>query len=434
VGLTSGLFLWLAITVAAGAIAGTTWLWPRLACQRIGQVGARITLIALGQILIVAAVLTYLNDSFSFFSSWSALLGRVPAQQRAVSLPGTARAARTQPIVITGSSIGTTYRGVSALGQNGGGLIASAGVQADAAGVPLVAGHSRAPALTISAAARSGAVLRVTIRGQYTGIVGASDYVYLPPAYFQPAYAGARFPVVLAFAGYPTDPLNVVRTLLLPAIASRLGTAHRIRPAIYVMVNPSVALPRDTECTNIPAGLQVATFFATDVPLAVMRTFRAQSRPTGWAAIGFSTGAYCAAKMAMLYPGQFSAAVGMSGIYSAIRDHTTGNLYGGSRGYQNENDLQWRLRHLPAPPVSVLIASSAGEDNLPSSLRFLRLIHPPMQGYSLILQRGGHNYSTWRRELPQALAWLSRRLTPPARGPKAASEQVALSSRHAVRR
>jgi len=426
VGLTSGLFLWLTITLAAGAIAGTTWLWPRLAWQRNGQVGARIALIAVGQILIVAAVLAYLNDSFSFFSSWSALIGPVPARQSAVSLPDTARAASTQPIVITGSSIGATYRDGSALGRYGSGLIASPGGRPDAAGLPLFAGRTHAATRSISAAARSGAVLRVTIRGRYTGIVGASDYVYLPPVYFQPAYAKARFPVVLAFAGYPTDPLNMMRMLGLPAMAARLATAHRIRPAIYVMVNPSVALPRDTECTNIPAGLQVATFFGTDVPLAVERSFRAESRPTGWAAMGFSTGAYCAAKMAMLYPGQFSAAVGMSGIYAAIKDHTTGNLYGGSHGYRNENDLQWRLRNLPAPPVSVLIASSAGEDNLPGSLAFLHLIHPPMQGYSLILPRGGHNYSTWRRELPQILRWLSRRLTPPAPGHGAARprEQV----------
>ena len=420
-GLTSGLFLWLTIMLAGGAIAGTTWLWPRLAWQRIGQVGARIALIAVGQILIVAAVLAYLNDSFSFYSSWSALIGPAPARQNAVSLPETARAASTQPIVITGTSIGTTYRGGSALGRYGSGLIASPGGRPDAAGLTLFGDRTHAPTHSISAA-RSGAVLRVTIRGQYTGIVGASDYVYLPPVYFQPAYAKARFPVVLAFAGYPTDPLNLMRTLGLPAMAARLATAHRIRPAIYVMVNPSVALPRDTECTNIPAGLQVATFFGTDVPLAVERTFRAQSRPTGWAAMGFSTGAYCAAKMAMLYPGQFSAAVGMSGIYAAIKDHTTGNLYGGSRGYRDENDLQWRLRQLPAPPVSVLIASSASEDNLPNSLAFLHLIRPPMQGYSLILRRGGHNYSTWRRELPQVLQWLSCRLTPARLVPPAARQ------------
>src|SRR5262249_6338210 len=143
VGLTSGLFLWLTIMLAAGAIAGSTWLWPRLASQRIGQVGGRIALIAIGQGLIVAPVLAYLSDSFTFFSSWSALIGPAPAQQGAVSLPDTARAASTQPIVITGSTIGTTYRGGSALGRYGGGLIAS----------PPFAGHTHAPTSSIGAAA-----------------------------------------------------------------------------------------------------------------------------------------------------------------------------------------------------------------------------------------------------------------------------------------
>src|SRR5258708_35657234 len=101
VGLTSGLFLWLTIMMAAGGIAGTTWLWPRLAWQRNGQVRARIALIALGQILIVAAVLAYLNDSLSFFTSRSPLISPVPARQCAASLPDTAHAPSTQTTVIT---------------------------------------------------------------------------------------------------------------------------------------------------------------------------------------------------------------------------------------------------------------------------------------------------------------------------------------------
>src|SRR5262249_62411796 len=114
VGLPSGLFLWLTIMLAASAITGTTWLWPRLAGQRIGQVGGRIALIAIGQVLIVAAVIAYLNDSFTFFNSWSALIGPAPARQGAVSLPDTAGAARPPPPVVTGSRIGTQYRGGSA--------------------------------------------------------------------------------------------------------------------------------------------------------------------------------------------------------------------------------------------------------------------------------------------------------------------------------
>src|SRR5690349_12711630 len=37
-----------------------------------------------------------------------------------------------------------------------------------------------------------------------------------------------------------------------------------------------------------------------------------------------------------------------------LRDNTTGELWGGSRVLKNLNNLEWRLRHLPPPPVSIL--------------------------------------------------------------------------------
>jgi enterochelin esterase-like enzyme len=409
VGLTSTPLAWCIGCAAATLIGTTVWLWPRLARQGVSQIAARLGLIVVSQLLVSAAVLLAINDSLYFFTSWNSLLGRGLSVQATVPPSTAGTMAISHPIVITGSSIGTTFRGGSALpvGYVGGGP--SEPDAADAARLALISGHAVRPGRALRAAAKSGAVLRVTVHGQYSGIVGADDYVYLPPQYFQPVFAAARFPVVLAFTGYPNDPLNLMKLLHLPAIAARLQATGRIHPAIYVMVNPSVAMPRDTECTNIPAGIQVATFFGRDVPLAVQRTFRTVT--TAWGAIGYSTGAACAVKMAMLYPAQYAAAVGMSGYYIAAKDRSTGDLYGGSTAYRKENSMVWRLRHLPAPPVSVLATSSAGERNMPGTIAFLHLIKPPMRGYKLILRRGGHNYSTWRRELPQSLQWLSRLLS-----------------------
>ncbi|HVB41590.1 MAG TPA: alpha/beta hydrolase-fold protein [Streptosporangiaceae bacterium] len=404
-GLTSGALLWLEITAATACVLGTALAWPRLARQRTGQIAARVGLILACQATVLAAATTYVNDTFGFFASWSAMLGNSSTRYPQAPPPAAVAAVdHARPITITGISDGTLFRGDSALRQAAGGL--AAGTTPSALGL-------RAPNGIARVAASSGAVLRVTIHGEYTGITAANDYVYLPPQYFQPGYAGARFPVIMTFTGYPNDPLNLMRLLKLPATVSRLTAAGHLQPAIYLMLNPSVALPQDTECTNIPAGLQVATFFGRDVPLAVEQAFHTQTTRSGWSTLGYSTGAYCATKMAMLYPGQFSAAVAMSGYFVALKDHTTGNIYGGSPAYRNENNLDWRLTHLPAPPVSVLVASSAsGEPSLPGSLVFLHLVRPPMHGYSLILPQGGHNYHTWRRELPQSLEWLSSRLAP----------------------
>jgi enterochelin esterase-like enzyme len=380
--------------LALGSVAGAAWLWPRLSRPWPAQLAERLGLILLTQIFATAAVLTFLNDYLSLMGSWSEVFGTGPQRHAWTASPPPQFLA--SPVAITGATLGVSF---------GRGTLAPQAAQRLLASPPT--------GTAVAAAARNGVVLRVTIHGQYTGITTGSDYVYLPPQYFMPGHAAERFPVVLGFTGYPNEPLDLMRLLYMPSTAARLVKAGRAQPAIYVMVNPSVALPRDTECTNVPAGPQVATFFGRDLPLALEHTFRVNPGRSGWGAIGYSTGAYCAVKLAMLYPDQFSAAVGLSGYYVALKDLTTGNIYGGSPGYRAENDLGWRLSHLPAPPISVLVASTAsGEQTLPGTMTFLHLIRPPMRGYSLILRQGGHNYFTWRRELPQSLTWLSARLRP----------------------
>jgi enterochelin esterase-like enzyme len=397
---------------AAGSVAAAVWVWPRLASQRPAVVAARLGVIAGSQLLVLAAVGVFINGYFAFFGSWSSLFGGGGSAPAAAA----AAVASSRPIVVTGADLGPVPGG-SALPELANGRLAAKPPHVYAQSPP-PSSLAVAPGLDLrggaAAAARSvGKVLQVTVTGQHTGIVSAANYVYLPPQYFQPAYARVRFPVVLALTGYPNDPWSIVRWLDLPSTAADLVADGKIGPAVYVMINVSVVLPRDTECTNVPEGPQAETFLAQDVPEAVERTFRVQTGRSGWSVLGYSTGGYCAAKLAMMYPQEFSSAVSLAGYYTALEDGTTGNLYGSSGAYRNENNLDWRLAHLPAPPVSVLVTSSeVGEHDLPGTEAFLHLIHPPMRGYSLILAQGGHNYGTWVRQLPQSLEWIFQRLTP----------------------
>jgi enterochelin esterase-like enzyme len=437
-GLTSALFISLTIALACGSLVGIVWLWPRVSGPGVPGIASRLGLIVVSQLLMIVAFLACLNSYFGFFGSWSSLIGSASPP----ALPRAGTAIFTRPIEVTGSDLGPVPGGGSVLPVAANGAFATrpphyyahthTSPKQQASSTPGAkngkpakgrkgsAGHTgqigrSGTGPVVRTPATVGKVLQVNIRGERTGIGVTSDFIYLPPQYFQRPYAHARFPVVLALTGYPNDPWSIVRRLALPATAARLVAAHRIKPAIYVMMNVSVALPRDTECTNVPAGPQVETFFAEDVPQAVERTFRAQTGRSGWSVLGYSTGGYCAAKLAMTDPYQYSSAVSLAGYYGAIKDRTTGNIYGGSQAYQNENNLDWRLQHLPAPPVSVLVTSSrVGELDLPGTLTFLRLVHSPMRGYALLLRQGGHNYHTWLRELPQSLEWLNQRLTPAA--------------------
>src|SRR6202167_4167196 len=107
------------------------------------------------------------------------------------------------------------------------------------------------------------------------------------------------------------------------------------------------------------------------------------------------------------------AATARPSYYTALQDSTPESLYGGSTAFRDENNLDWRLKHLPAPPVSVLVTSSlVGEHDLARTHAVLRLVHSPMRGHSLLVKQGGHNYRTWVRQLPQSLEWLNQRLTP----------------------
>src|ERR1019366_220765 len=99
-GLTSGLFIDLTIAAAVAGIAGTVWLWPRIARQRIGPIAARLGLVAVSQALAVIALLAWINGYFMFFGSWSALFGSGPVAS-AASAGGPHRRARSRSPALT---------------------------------------------------------------------------------------------------------------------------------------------------------------------------------------------------------------------------------------------------------------------------------------------------------------------------------------------
>ncbi|GLW96204.1 alpha/beta hydrolase-fold protein [Microtetraspora sp. NBRC 16547] len=369
--LTSITLQMLVAALAVGALVATVWLWPRLSGPSWRSVAGRIGVLIGDQLLMLAALGLALNSYFAFYSSWSDLLGTDTST--APIVPATAEGASL--VQITGSTPV---------------LVPHPG-----------AGHS------------GGRLEQVVISGPRTGL-SAPAYVYLPPQYFQKKFTTARFPVIVALTGYPGDAKNLVTRMNLPERAATLISSHQMRPTIMVLMRPTVAPPRDTECVDVPGGPQAETFLSEDLRHAIAATFRVGTDAQSWGVLGGSTGGYCALKLTMRHPTVFSAAVSLSGYYHALVDVTTGDLFGGNTRLRDEHDLMWRLAHLPAPPVSVLVTSSKqGESNYKATKAFVAAVKPPMQASSLILPSGGHNFATWNRELPQALPWLAQQLHDP---------------------
>ncbi|MFA1550862.1 alpha/beta hydrolase [Actinomadura chokoriensis] len=367
--LTGRPLLCLLIVAVVAVLAATVWGWGRLAGPGVRMVAARLGALALCQALVTLLVLVVVNGHFGFYGTWGELAGAAGVGGRVVQKQ-----------------------------ERGGGGVTATLVQ-------------RKPEVSIGGTAkRDGRLDTVDIRGPRSGL-HARGYVYLPPQYFQEG-GTRRFPVAVVFSGYPGAQRNLITQVKVPQTARDEVKGGRIQPMVYVMLRPSMVKGRDTECLDIPNGPQTATFFTQDLPEAVRNSYRVAEGRQGWGVLGLSTGGYCSLKLAMRHSDVFSRAASLSGYYGAIKDITTGDLYGGSQAVRNENDLFWRMRHRPQPPISVLVTTSrTGEKNKDETQRFLSLVRPPMRASSLILDSGGHNFETWRRALPQVLRWMSHGLT-----------------------
>jgi enterochelin esterase-like enzyme len=234
-------------------------------------------------------------------------------------------------------------------------------------------------------------------------------WVLLPAGYNDPANAARRYPVIEFLPGYPGTPTTWLHALKLQQVTDAEIAAGRVKPFIGVLPTMNVAMPRDTECTNIPHGLQVATWLGSDVP----RILAQQARTTplgGWGITGYSTGGFCTAKLLLTYPTTFRAGAVLAGYYTAGTDSTTGDLFGGSQATRQANDPTWLVTHHPPPAADLLAVYSAGDPatDLPTQ-RFLAAAHPPLHVEQIRLASGGHNTGVWLSVEPQVLAWLTHR-------------------------
>ncbi|MGW1892693.1 alpha/beta hydrolase [Streptomyces sp. NPDC002004] len=386
-GLTSRALEYAVALSALACVGLTVWLWPRLARSGPLPVLGRLATIGVTQIAVLVAFALAVNANFEFYGSWDELLGR----------------GSTAPAQVTGLTKGGVY---STVGARHGGLIQPAGAQ----GLDQVKGIPRGPAEKV------GRVESVRVIGRRTRAINPA-FVYLPPQYFQKQYHRQRFPVVVAISGYPGGIINLAKYLQVPQTAGRLIAENRMQPTVVVMVRPTIAPPRDTECVDVPGGPQAETFFTKDLPEALKETYRVGHDPSAWGALGYSSGGSCSLQLALRNPGVYTSAAALSADYRIGNDLTTGDLFGtgpAAARRQREHDLIWRLGHLPRPRVSVLVASSRkGEKDYGETMKFLSAVRPPMTSAKIILPEGSHHFTTWIREIGPALEWMSQQLTFP---------------------
>ena len=227
-----------------------------------------------------------------------------------------------------------------------------------AAGPQLVSALTRSDT-SLKLAQQQGYTLHLTVTGPRSHIT-RSVYVYLPPEYFQPSYKAYRFPVIELIHGQPGEPQDWINVVGITATMDHLVSEGRAKPAVLVMPAANGAQRVSLQCLNQAGGPQDLTYLAQELPLAIAHRFRVEPPGPAWAVAGYSEGGFCAANMALRFPGKYGFAGVLSGYFKPDNNQLEFPLrqvspFGGNRKLARENTPLDEVRKLklgtPDPAV-----------------------------------------------------------------------------------
>jgi enterochelin esterase-like enzyme len=277
-------------------------------------------------------------------------------------------------------------------------------------------------------ARQQGYTVRLTVHGRQSHLQ-RTVYIYLPPQYFQKQYAHYRFPVLELFHGWPGQPQDWINVLGINTSLGNLVRDGLAKPVVLVMPDTNGSRGVNMQCLNIPHGPQDSTFLAADVPAYVYRTIRVQPPGPAWGLAGYSEGGYCAANLALHYPGTYGYSGVLSGYFSPLNNRL-GNPPRSVRPFAKSAALRRAgtpLAFLPLLPPSASIpqfwigAGATDSQDIAASRAFQQLLLPRQPQARLVLAPGGgHTMFTWRALLAPLLEWITPRLTSAAQHSPAA--------------
>jgi enterochelin esterase-like enzyme len=267
-----------------------------------------------------------------------------------------------------------------------------------------------------SEAQQQGYTVTMTIDGKLTHI-RRTVLVYLPPQYFQKAYAGYRFPAIELFPGYPGEPADWINVMGVTTALDALISDNLAKPAVLVMPDTEGNPHRDLQCLNLPHSIQDATYLAEDVPDFLYHTIRVQPPGYAWGEAGYSEGGFCAANLALQYRNDFGYVGVLSGYFSPL-DVLVGKTYTapfpGNTTLLNENTPLDEVPLIAAGQHIPQFWIGAGSDDAQdeaAARQFQQILLTRQARLNVHLWRGGgHNGDTWRGLLPPMLEWMTKDL------------------------
>lgn len=222
--------------MTAASMAAALVLWPRVRGSRALRLAQRLGLLVAAQLTALLLVAALVNDYGYFYGSWGELLGR-DGKPSVVTVGAPAGASRSA-LRVAGLHFSFTGHGIPKA------------VRAETLGP---SAQLAAAWATPSQWGSRGRLEAIQVQGARSGL-STPALVWLPPQYFQRAYRHTVFPAAEVLSGYPGTTTALVFRMHYPDVLLKEITARRAQPMVLVMLRPTVAAPRDTECSDVPGG------------------------------------------------------------------------------------------------------------------------------------------------------------------------------------
>ena len=228
-----------------------------------------------------------------------------------------------------------------------------------------------------------------------------------------------RFPAIELISGYPGEPQDWINVVGIIQAYETLLRDHGVQPVALVMPDPNGSPQISLQCLNVERGPQDATYLARDVPTYLSRTLRLQPSGRAWGIAGYSEGGYCAANLALRYPGRYGYAGVLSGYFVPSNDrlgHPSQMIdpFRGNVALRQENTPLDRVAALPLAiriPKFWLGAGSYDHRDVDAARAFQRQVLTRQPNVVLDIEQGGsHTMTTWRALVPPLLEWMTPKL------------------------
>lgn len=369
-----GTLFFLLLMVAFGALV----VWLALTKQVVFRVLAACLAFIPAMVFGIAAV----NKYYDYYQTWGALFSDLSGQSQAIP-----------------------HLSAASLKRDGGSVQKA------------ISGTSNA-----ALDAQYGLLFGTTVTGPRSHITRRVN-IYLPPQYFDNAYANYRFPVIELLHGSPGGAAAWVNVMNVVTVYLNLLSERKAAPAVLVMPDTDGGFQYSLQCLNNPGGLQDMTFVGKEVPNWVAANLRVQQPSPRWGIAGYSEGGFCAANIGLQYAKRYGYVGVESGYFAPITSQVPAggkaagkpqdvNVYAHDKRLLAINTPVDYIRHIPLwSPVPQFFLAAGAEDaaDVQGSEYFRQLLllrvadAPPVD----IVSGAGHQAKVWRAAMTPMLEWMT---------------------------